>query len=349
MLRSSSLLFAIVALASSPVWALDVGLTGDVNAAGKRVGDVVKFTIQVNSDDTATSDLVITLDLPTGLTYLPPRPLPANETFDSAEEEVRWVLNEVPDEGVALVASARIDAAKTFVSEVKATVEGDTNPANNRVWLVVAPVCDQCSGEEVKPPADCVDVPCCQAGDAHIKYRVKIPQSKEGNYTAQGVNAFITIFSAAAARGMENAAVRAFNGTSVCTDCKDCPEFPCGWTIVTVGGRRLAKAPAGPLAFDVATLKQANPNTGNAVTQPNFLLESHPLTKKWYLVDLDYPADAPVPKSKKYDLETGFQIDPDSGRAFSPNEASHRLIFRADGRWFRQRLGGQNTESPPEA
>jgi hypothetical protein len=43
-------------------------------------------------------------------------------------------------------------------------------------------------------------------------------------YSEAGLKAFVTLFRDAAAKGVENATVRAFNATKVAPDCVDCDQ-----------------------------------------------------------------------------------------------------------------------------
>jgi hypothetical protein len=66
----------------------------------------------------------------------------------------------------------------------------------------------------------CPPVPCC-CEDARICIIEEVPPVC---YTEAGLQAFVAIFRGAAAKGVENATVRAFNATKVVPDCIDCDK-----------------------------------------------------------------------------------------------------------------------------
>lgn len=99
-------------------------------------------------------------------------------------------------------------------------------PAQEKACAETKPV------TRLRPSRACPqDIPVC---DQDVRLQIQLPSilSSSGGYTtansarysARGVNTFLTIFNLAAARGMENAAVRAFNSTETCDTCKDCPS-----------------------------------------------------------------------------------------------------------------------------
>lgn len=61
--------------------------------------------------------------------------------------------------------------------------------------------------------------PCCH--DARICIRAG---NAPGCYSEAGVRAFMTLFRAAAEKGVENAAIRAFNATTVAKPCEVCGQ-----------------------------------------------------------------------------------------------------------------------------
>jgi hypothetical protein len=65
------------------------------------------------------------------------------------------------------------------------------------------------------PPAPC----CCE--DARV---CVVEQSKTVCYTEAGLRAFAAVFRDAAAQGVENATIRAFNATKVAPNCGDCTK-----------------------------------------------------------------------------------------------------------------------------
>ena len=71
-------------------------------------------------------------------------------------------------------------------------------------------------------PADiiCPPVPCC-CEDARV---CVIEEVAPVCYTEAGLKAFVTLFRDAAAKGVENATIRAFNATKVAPDCVDCDQ-----------------------------------------------------------------------------------------------------------------------------
>ena len=73
-----------------------------------------------------------------------------------------------------------------------------------------------------KPSGGCPDVPCREELDACIYLAVPSVRPSDPTFSAVGVFAFDSIFSSAAARGVENATIRAMNATKACPDAKDC-------------------------------------------------------------------------------------------------------------------------------
>jgi hypothetical protein len=71
-----------------------------------------------------------------------------------------------------------------------------------------------------QPIPICPPVPCC-CEDARICI---IEEAPPVCYTEAGLNAFVAIFRGAAAQGVENATIRAFNATKVVPDCVKCDE-----------------------------------------------------------------------------------------------------------------------------
>ncbi|QDU97271.1 hypothetical protein [Lignipirellula cremea] len=59
----------------------------------------------------------------------------------------------------------------------------------------------------------CNSAPCC------VDAKAAFTPDARPCFTPQGIQAFIAIFSSAAEKGVENAAVRALNGTTTCPDC----------------------------------------------------------------------------------------------------------------------------------
>ena len=78
-------------------------------------------------------------------------------------------------------------------------------------------------------PEHCPAVADCAGQDACIIIHLPPIEYSQATYTAQGTCAFATIFSAAAARGVENASIRAMNATRVCPTCNlpHSPTTPC--------------------------------------------------------------------------------------------------------------------------
>lgn len=72
----------------------------------------------------------------------------------------------------------------------------------------------------------CPDAPYCANNDACLQHLLPPPKTNDPGYERSGVHAFISIFEAAAARGIENAAIRAFNSTNVCPTCRPQPRPP---------------------------------------------------------------------------------------------------------------------------
>jgi hypothetical protein len=70
------------------------------------------------------------------------------------------------------------------------------------------------------PAIECPPSPCCCV-DATV---CVVEEVAPVCYTEAGVRAFVTLFRDAAAKGVENATVRAFNATKVAPDCIDCDE-----------------------------------------------------------------------------------------------------------------------------
>lgn len=60
---------------------------------------------------------------------------------------------------------------------------------------------------------------CCNDARVSISIRTARPC-----FTENGVRAFMTLFQAAAEKGVENATIRAFNGTNAKADCQDCEK-----------------------------------------------------------------------------------------------------------------------------
>ena len=87
--------------------------------------------------------------------------------------------------------------------------------------------CEKGTCEIGKPSAGCPDVPCREDLDACIYLAVPSVRPSDPTYSAGGVFAFDSIFSSAAARGVENATIRAMNATKACPDAKDCSKKDC--------------------------------------------------------------------------------------------------------------------------
>lgn len=121
------------------------------------------------------------------------------------------------------------------------------------------PACPRCSrpcpspAVEYRPPCDVRDLP-CQPDDACVLKRLPPVEDVPSSYAPGGVNAFINVFSAAVARGVENATIRAFNSTQVCPSYQHCPPcecLPCQQQTHANGhagnGSRQASPPCGQL------------------------------------------------------------------------------------------------------
>lgn len=68
-------------------------------------------------------------------------------------------------------------------------------------------------------PKGCPEVPACGKQDACAILRVPSIDQPPPSLTSNGAHAFASIFAAAAARGVENALIRAMNATQVCPAC----------------------------------------------------------------------------------------------------------------------------------
>lgn len=77
-----------------------------------------------------------------------------------------------------------------------------------------------------RPPCDNRDLP-CRPNDACVLKRLPPVEDEPSSFGPGGVNSFINIFSAAVARGVENATIRAFNSTQVCPSYQKCPPCEC--------------------------------------------------------------------------------------------------------------------------
>ncbi len=77
--------------------------------------------------------------------------------------------------------------------------------------------------------SSCPDVPNCSNNDACLQHSLPPARNYDSGYERGGVHSFISIFEAAAARGIENATIRAFNSTNVCPTCRPQPppSDPC--------------------------------------------------------------------------------------------------------------------------
>ena len=69
-------------------------------------------------------------------------------------------------------------------------------------------------------PSGCPAVADCTQNDECITLRLPPLANSQPGYTCQGTYAFTNLFAAAAARGVENATIRAMNATRVCPTCK---------------------------------------------------------------------------------------------------------------------------------
>lgn len=115
----------------------------------------------------------------------------------------------------------------------------------------------------------CGPTPCFQSEDSCINIRMPVIHSEVAirpNLTTEGTNAFVNIFGIAAARGVENATIRAMNATKVCPTGKNC-QFPCDWLKAKVGDKNVVFDPDGN-AFDLLTGDQVDPITGAKLTNP---------------------------------------------------------------------------------
>ena len=124
-----------------------------------------------------------------------------------AIEEVRTIAQEASAQAVEKAAEAAEKASQNAVQEVlEALRRGQPGPEQA-----------DCSHDGSHRGWD------CSQHDACIVYPIC---SRHVALTAVGVDAGISVFEAGAIRGMENAAVRAFNATRVCSTCgrQDCVE-----------------------------------------------------------------------------------------------------------------------------
>ncbi|HEX8200140.1 MAG TPA: hypothetical protein VF590_06605 [Isosphaeraceae bacterium] len=121
--------------------------------------------------------------------------------------------------GLAALAAAGPAAAQCpQVGGADASGTGGASAGAGRIGVVATPdpLCPQ-------------DVPCYSTRDAVIYLRLPPIQSHAGRsphseFSADGLNTFVTLFHSAAAKGVENATIRAFNAARACPDGKNCDQ-----------------------------------------------------------------------------------------------------------------------------
>jgi len=321
----------LIGFLSAGLRADDVIISVNSSNPAPAVGEAVTLTVQVaNVSGGAVSDAAVRLQLPPGLTLVPP-PRASHGAYDAASGE--WKIgNLLATDQATLRLATTVSSAGAQVVLATVAATGDSTPNNNRAALTIKTGCATCKNSITVSPPTCGPLPCCvnHRKDACVRITLNIPSSTAPVYSSQGVNTFIGIFSAAASRGVENVAIRAFNVTSLCPPCADCPEFPCDWQIVMLGNRQVATSATSGLAFDLTSRRQVDPATGMESNPQRFQLNIHPQTNRWFLTDLAGP-QPPQGKSNQFDLETGLQINPSDGMTLPANLASHRLVYANGG------------------
>jgi hypothetical protein len=159
-----------------------------------------------------------------------PTPLAASAADVTDATSDGDLLAQAPSNGLASLLVAQIDAqvnadVSMLVNEIEALLpklaDADTSDdadvkakiaANFQAILVQLQAGQTCS--EYTP--NCPVVKPCDSSDACVVFAVS---SRQANFTARGVHSFASIFSAAAARGVENATIRAMNATEACATC----------------------------------------------------------------------------------------------------------------------------------
>lgn len=341
--------------------AAEVPLPPGVNVSAKAdnttpaIGDQVKIQVLAENGSDQDVDISLLVDLPKGWKTGAQVAGTSQGQFDPASGE--WAVK------IEAKTTATLDVVITTTDDVPHAVVvrnwSDPPPAPDAIVRpsVITSVVftSKCGSKCCKTGTseECGKIPCCNQKDACIRYTVSVRQRIDNSYTADGVTSFIAIFNAAAARGVENATVRAFNATKACPECKDCPEekpcgkcgkcpeFPCGWQVTIINNQKIVRL--GRMAFDVETGKQVLPD-GSPNPNFQFELRRHPKTKKTYIewvrwLDANMtpqtlPASMP---STSFDIETGKQINPADSKPFSPGTATHELILTEE-LWFAKKL-----------
>lgn len=146
---------------------------------------------------------------------------PAGKEAEGAKTEGKEPAGQEPN------AEQALQDALTALREARQAVDADDNAKavtalrqaitslqTARVEPAPGPRPKDCC--RVYAPRDCPPTACTEVGDACVIVRMPSIDSRNPSFTAKGVYAFSELFTAATARGIENATVRAMNATKVC-------------------------------------------------------------------------------------------------------------------------------------